>query len=101
MNASSVVRATGSVPFWFKLFEDFAFGVIANDPGVDESAQVKALCPEMRHLGNGSGSRLRDNGVEVMLSQNHRTWTRVVGLAPDKGRITNNSWHYFTRWAEE
>ena len=36
-------------PFRFMLLEDFPFGVVANDFGVDEPTQIKALRSELSH----------------------------------------------------
>lgn len=38
------------VPLWLMLFKDLSLGVVADDPDVDEAAQVELLGSEHRHL---------------------------------------------------
>ena len=47
---SSLLSNSG-IPLLLELGKDLALGMVANDPRVDEPAQVQYLCPELRHDG--------------------------------------------------
>jgi hypothetical protein len=45
----------GFLPFGLVLLKDDAFGVVADRPGLDKTAQVKLLRPKHRHAGQARG----------------------------------------------
>ncbi len=44
----------GSSPFLLMLFKHFPFGVISDDPNIDEATQVELLCSKLGHVCSGS-----------------------------------------------
>jgi len=46
-------------PFWFVLLKDLPFGVIPDDLGVDEAAQIEALRTELSHIRKGGDEAMR------------------------------------------
>ena len=55
------MRCSGDVPLRFKFLECFPLGVVADDFGVDEAAQVELLGAELRHRGRMYASILAVN----------------------------------------